>query len=290
MNTYQRVTERIIELLKQGVCPWRKAWVSTPAINFVSRKPYSILNQFLLNKGGEWLTFNQIRELGGHLHAGAKGGIVVFFKFVDKEDEQTGERVRYPLLRFYHVFHIDDCDGIESRIEMPGDAKEFNPVLACDLAVEDYIHRGGPSLEFDDGFGGAYYSPSADKVVVPSKRRFSSEGEYYSTLFHEMIHSTGADSRLNRGLAGYTAHNRENYSREELVAEIGSSMLLAKYGVDDADTVQNNAAYIAGWLRALQNDDHMIVVCATQSEKAVKYFLGELDAPEEVSSDLCNQS
>lgn len=280
VNVYQKVTDRIVELLNQGVCPWRKAWFSNPAINYVTRKPYSLLNQFLLNRGGEWLTFNQIRERGGHLRAGSKGGMVVFFKFVEKEDAETGERTRYPILKYYHVYHLDDCEGIESKIESPS-GQVLNPVFACDSAVAEYISRDGVTIEYDDFGNRAYYSPASDKVVVPGINRYRSVNEYYATLFHELVHSTGAESRLNRGLVGYSEHNRENYSREELVAEIGANMLLARFGLDDNSTTENNAAYIAGWLRALQNDNHMIVVCASQSEKAVKYFLGELDAPEE---------
>ena len=277
VNVYQKVTDRIVELLEQGVCPWRKAWFSNPAINYVTRKPYSLLNQFLLNKGGEWLTFNQIRERGGHLRAGSKGGMVVFFKFIEKEDAETGERTRYPILKYYHVYHIEDCEGIESQIESPS-GRVLDPVFACDSAVAEYIGREGVRIEYDDFGDRAYYSLASDKVVVPAITRFRNVSEYYATLFHELMHSTGAESRLNRGLAGYSERNRENYSREELVAEIGANMLLTIFGLDDNSTTENNAAYVADWLRVLRSDNHMIVVCASQSEKAVKFFLGEQNA------------
>ena len=282
MNVYQKVTERIIEQMRQGIIPWNKPWRgdSSAAINYVTRRPYSLINQMLLGDAGEYMSFRQATEAGGTIKRGAKGRMVVFYKRLSvsrqTEDEETGEVTEssrvIPLLRYYYVFHIDDIEGVESRIEThPVEVPD--PDAEAERIVMDYVWENKPlklSVRKSDR---AYYSPALDEVVVPQIGQYQSAAEYYSTMFHELVHSTGAGSRLNRDMSG--GFGSEKYSREELVAEMGAAMLLGQIGLETEGTFRNSVAYLQSWIEALRNDDKMIVWAASRAEKAVKYINGE---------------
>lgn len=287
-NVYQMVTDRITAQLEQGDIPWRKPWTGASAkdggaINYVSRRPYSLINQLVLGKPGEYLTWNQIEELGGKLRKGSKAGIVVFFKrltvqdktFINPENGEPETRT-IPLLRYYNVFHLDDIDGIETKI-VPGQAPEVEPVEAAEKVVADYLSRQ-PGLRFqnDKPSNRAYYSPAQDLVVVPMLSQYRIPAEYYSTAFHELTHSTIPASRCDRVSENANAFfGNEDYSREELVAEIGSAMLCNRVGIEAKKAFRNSVAYIQGWLKALKNDNKMIVWAASRAEKAAKFILNE---------------
>lgn len=283
-NVYQMVTDRIIEELEKGIIPWQKPWHGTQdrAISYTSRKPYSILNQMLLGKPGEYLTFNQINELGGKIKKGAKAKFVVFYKpmvIVEKkevtEDGKTAEKKKeiiVPLLRYYNVFHIDDTEGISSKNEV-SDKPTLQPIEQAEQIISDYVER--EQLKYESKLSGsAFYSPKEDKVVVPALEQYEVREEFYSTTFHELVHSTGHPKRCNRlDLLGLAAFGSENYSKEELVAEIGSAMILNQIGIDTEKVFKNSTAYIQGWLKKLKSDNRFIVSAAGRAEKAVKYIL-----------------
>ena len=173
------------------------------------------------------------------------------------------------MLRYYSVFHVDQCDGITAPATEP---KPTQNSPEAESIVSEYLHRSGVELiqKISDE---AYYSPSRDCVVLPMPDQFKSTAEYYSTLLHELAHSTGHQSRLNRLRA--TAHfGNESYSKEELVAEITAAALMNHTGLETKGTFQNSAAYIQSWLSALRNDKRLIVAASGAASKAFDYIVG----------------
>lgn len=277
-NVYEMVTDRIIEQLEKGVIPWQRPWSGTHsgAFNRISNKPYSIMNQILLQHDGEYATFKQWSDLGGHIKKGEKSEIVVFWKLQPYEEEkEDGEKVvkQIPILRYYNVFHISQVEGVEPL----DDAKisELEPIEEAERIKVDYMNR--EHLEIKETISNkAFYSPAQDYIKVPCKEQYQNIEEFYSTLFHEMVHSTGHKSRLDRLETGASAHfGSEDYSKEELVAEVGSATLINMLGIETKKSFNNSTAYIQSWLRVLKNDSHFIVSASSKAEKAVKYILNE---------------
>lgn len=274
-DIYQTITARIIEQLEQGLIPWTKPWkgVRSGAFNRVSKQPYSLLNQMLLSKSGEYATFKQWQNLGGHIRKGAKAEMVVYWNIIEKEEiDKDGEKVvvGIPILKYYNVFHISDVEGVEP-LEKP--FSDVQPVENAEQLIKDYITREG--INYKETISDkAYYSPITDSVVVPCKNQYQNINDFYATAFHELTHSTGNKSRLNRitKLAAFGSHE---YSKEELVAEIGSATLLNLLGLETSKTFRNTAAYIQSWLKVLKNDNRFIVSAASKADKAVDYILGE---------------
>ena len=277
-NVYEMVTARIIAELEKGNIPWKKPWtgVRSGAFNRVSKKPYSIINQILLQHTGEYATFKQWTDLGGHIRKGEKSEMVVFWKMFEKEEtnEDTGEKEvrKIPMLRYYNVFHISQVDGVEPLV-IP--FKEVEPIEAADKIIAEYVER--EHIEFKEiASNEAFYSPSSDRVVVPMKEQYRHINEYYSTTFHELTHSTGHKSRLDRLHSGAdAAFGTQTYSKEELVAEIGSASLMNLLEIETIKTFRNSAAYIQSWLKVLKSDNKFIVSASSKAEKAVNYIIGE---------------
>lgn len=274
------VTDRIIKEMEKGIIPWRRPWtgLNSGAISHSTGKPYSLLNQLILGKPGEYITFKQVSAEGGRVKKGEKGHPVVFWKMQTvKETDNTGDTQEklVPLLRYYTVFHIDQCEGIAAKytVENPATAP-VNPVEAAEQIVNRYAEReSGLKIEREKASNKAYYIPSGDKIVVPCLEQYSDSAEYYSTLFHEMVHSTGHSTRLNRftGKAAAAAFGGEEYSKEELTAEIGAAALVNACGINDSKSIVNSAAYVQSWLKALKNDPTMIISAAGKAEKAAAY-------------------
>ena len=184
MNTnfdiYQAVTDRIIATMEKGIIPWRKPWTGTAdgAVRYASGKPYSLLNQLLLERPGEWLTWNEIKAQGGTVKKGAKAGMVVFFKQLpikDRKEDEDEEKVRHiPFLRYYKVFHIEDCEGVKSRIESRKRTWTNTPIERAEEVVATYA-AAEPHLQIitNEASNRAYYSPSQDRVVVPTIAAFA---------------------------------------------------------------------------------------------------------------------
>ena len=271
MDIFQTVTDRIVAELENNVIPWRKPWQSAGlAISHTTGKPYSLLNQMLLGRAGEYLTFAQVKQEGGYVRKGEKSSIIVFWKFIEKDDEETGETVQVPFLRYYSVFHIDQCEKISPKYTKKL-TETANPDETAEAIITDYTAREGVTIEHEQG-NRAYYSPALDKVVLPLMKQFSEQSEYYSTLFHELTHSTGHEKRLAR-IDSTANFGSESYSKEELIAEIGASALVNHCGIETKDSFRNSAAYIQGWLSVLKNDKRFIVSAAGKAEKAVNYVL-----------------
>lgn len=274
MNVYEIVTNRIIEQLEVGTVPWRKPWNGKPAHNWTSGKVYSGINAVLL-RGGEYATFNQITQAGGKVKKGAKSEIVVFFTQASAKKIVNGEEKTefFPILKYYNVFEInEDCEGLTSKIER--NEASANPIEDCERITTEYLHRANaPTLEHS-GRPRAYYQISSDRVHMPDRTFFHTPEEYYSTLFHELIHSTGHADRLNRKeMSGMSFFGDEAYSKEELTAEMGAAFLCNMTCIDHA-TISNSASYLQSWLKALKNDKKLIISAASLAQKAVQYITG----------------
>jgi antirestriction protein ArdC len=268
------ITEKIIKELEKGSIPWKRPWKTSGLLptNLVSRNAYRGVNVLLLSLSGHespyWLTYKQAKQLGGSVRKGEKGSMVVFYKTWDREDKATGEVDHIPVMRYYTVFNVSQCDGLTAppTNETPLD---FSPIGACEAIVDNMpappaIHHGRER---------AAYSPMKDEIILPDRERFSSAPEYYSTLFHELAHSTGHKGRLDRDLDKMAAFGSANYSKEELVAEMGSAFLCGETGIDPA-TIENSAAYIKGWLSKLRKDKTFLVNACAQGQKAADHILG----------------
>jgi antirestriction protein ArdC len=274
------VTQRILDQLAAGVIPWRKTWSGSEPINYVSRKAYRGINLLLLPYGGEWLTFNQCRNAGGSVKKGAKSSIIVFWKMLDKEDPETGEKKQIPYLQYSNVFHISQCDAIKSKLEAVKADNELEPIDAAQNIFDGYINRSGVKLNLVKGSNRAFYQPTADAITLPVLGQFTSPEEYYSTAFHEAAHSTGHKSRLNR-ITETAAFGSDIYSREELTAELTACMLMNIAGAEIPATFENSAAYIQGWSKKLKEDIKAIITASGQAQKATDLIFGTVTASPE---------
>ncbi len=279
-SVYEMVTERIINQLEKGIVPWRKPWtgIKGGAYNRISKKSYSLLNQMLLKHEGEYATYNQWESLGGHVRKGEKSEIVVFWKIQpieETKEDGTKETKQVPILRYFNVFHISQVEGVEPLTK--DDLKSIEPIEKAENVLHDYWSREGIEVKHIGG-DEAYYSPSRDLIRLPLFDQFTDANEYYSTAFHESVHSTMKESRCNRAedrKGKLVAFGSNDYSKEELIAEIGSASLMNIIGIETGKTFQNSTAYIQSWLSVLKNDVKFIVSASSKAEKAVNYILNE---------------
>ncbi len=285
-DVYQVVTERITELLEKGEIPWHQSWNSARGFpkNLISRKEYRGINVFLLSSLGyqnpHFLTFKQANELGGYVRKGEKSCPVIFWKWLEVENEESedvnteGKSVsRVPFLRYYNVFNMAQTEGIPTDKIPPLKVtpNSFDPIESAQAIINAMPKK--PLIQNTEAR--AYYRPSADTVNMPPAEAFQSPEDYYSTLFHELVHSTGHESRLNRkGVTEVAAFGSHAYSNEELCAEMGSAFLCGKAEIVER-TIENSAAYIQNWLKALKNDNRFVIYAAAQAQKAADFILGK---------------
>ena len=276
MHVYEVITERILEELEKGVIPWRRPWDQVASKNIATGKKYRGINAITL-PGGLFATFKQVKDLGGNVRKGVHGFPVVFFSFPDhakekeeeKEEGKTDGRTA-PIIRYYHVFRVEDCEGLELK---PIKADEGKPssIEAAEAIVMGMQSR--PTI-IEKSSGEAYYCPSTDTVQIPSRNQFPRIEEFYSTLFHELTHSTGHADRLGRKtLTAAAAFGSAEYGKEELVAEFGASFLCGAAQIDNT-TIKNSASYIAGWKKAIKADSKLVLQAAGMGQKAADYILG----------------
>lgn len=277
-NVYEMVTERIIEQLEQGIIPWEKPWsgVREGAFNRISKKSYSLLNQMMLKHDGEYATFKQWQELGGHIRKGEKSEIIVFWKIYPVEEvQEDGTKIvkQIPLLKYINVFHISQVDGVEPLPKE--ELHDIEPIEKAESILQDYWIREQIKVKHIKG-NKAFYSPMLDMIQLPLFEQFKDANEYYSTAFHESVHSTMKESRCNRAEERknkLVAFGSEEYSKEELVAELGSASLMNIIGIETKKSFKNSTAYIQSWIRVLKNDVKFIVSASSKAEKAVNYIL-----------------
>ena len=282
IKVYEIITDRILQSLEKGVVPWRMPWHTSTPRNLISKKPYRGVNVFLLGMqrftSSYFLTYNQAKAKGGQVRKGEKSTPVIFWKVGDskKVDPKTGKVGKFFILRFYNVFNVTQCDDIKVPVEAT--ATEHEPIAECESIVDGWA--GKPPIVH--GGNRACYSPSEDLISMPERGSFGKVEEYYSTLFHEMVHSTGHKDRLAReGITNPIKFASHSYSFEELVAECGAAFLCGNAGIID-HTIDNSAAYIANWAAKLKSEPKWIVDAAGKAAKASDLILGVKEKEEEV--------
>jgi len=292
-DVYEIVTNTIIEKLEEGVVPWQQPWreIGVPR-NYVTKRPYRGLNLLLLNAlaypYNEFLTFRQVQDLGGRVSKGEKGHLVILWLWLDddkaREENDEAKPRKRPMLRYYHVYNIAQCTGI--YLPKPERSISQDPIFQCESLIHDMPNR--PKIVHNENE--AYYHPVADYINMPKPEMFDRREKYYSTLFHELVHSTGHESRLNRKeLVEITAFGSEVYSMEELTAEIGACFLTSYAGIA-LDNLRNHVAYIKGWLSKLREDKKLIVHASAQAQKAVDYILNVSSQEDHETLDAINRA
>lgn len=280
----EMVADRVLEELNKGVVPWQKPWFGSDRfVSHINGKHYSLLNCILLGQPGEYATFNQISKEGGKVKKGAKSKVVVYWSPVKKEEtDDSGEKKvkTYFILKYYRVFNLNDCEGMKKKYLNDDDTKFIHEtVMEAEDIVNGYCERNpGLKIVRDEKSGRAYYRPSEDMIQVPMMEQFEKVEEFYSTLFHEMTHSTGHWSRLGRfkESGAVAAFGGEDYGKEELIAELGAAALCGKCGIESVDSFRNSAAYLKGWTDAIKGNPELIVAAAGKADKAVEFILGEV--------------
>lgn len=283
-KVYTKITDKIIELLNKGVVPWQRGWHRGKA----PHNPYTPT----FYRGINWIsligvmedagytdprfaTFKQIKDNGGSVKKGSKGTHVLYYLPVYEDGEdfeaETERKIKFLVPKAYTVFNLEaQTEGLDlPPLDIP--SLDFKPLERCEQIVSGY--PSAPPIKHD-GLDRAFYRPSTDSIHMPVREQFKSENEYYSTLFHEMVHSTGHASRLSRaGIIAHAGFGSKSYAQEELIAEMGAAMLCADAGIEA--TIENSAAYIQNWLGVLNDDKTLVVRAASQAELAVKHILGE---------------
>ena len=271
-DAYQVVTERVLALIEQGTVPWQRPWSGGGGgmpKNLVSGKAYRGMNPFLLASMGFgspwWMSFKQAKDRGGSVRKGEKGCPVVFWKILEKDDKKTGDKRNVFFLRYSTVFNAEQTDGVEfpkaEKLE-----RKHKPIEAAERIVETYLGR--PKIEH--GGDRACYSPILDQVRMPKAESFRTGEAYYSTLFHELGHSTGHQKRLDRKFGAEFGDHQ--YSKEELVAEFTATYLCAESGIGDRE-IENSAAYLDHWHKRLRANPRWLPEAAAAAQKAADLIL-----------------
>lgn len=287
-KVYQIVTDQVCDMLKKGTIPWRKPWHggANQPMNILGRR-YNGINWFLLNMlpygTPVFATFKQIEKMGGTIRKGEHGHPVYYYGINEKVDSD-GKKVKIPVFRFTKAWNVEQCDNLAlpQKIQdaINPDKAQHEPITEAEAIVN--AMPNAPVMIRDGISARAFYRPSADSLTVPKLEQFDNRQEYYSTLFHEMGHSTGHASRLNRKeVTNLDFFGSHNYSVEELVAEFTAAFLCAECGIDN--TLQNSSAYIQSWLNKLQADPKMLMMGASRAQKAADYILNRHKDANEVT-------
>jgi antirestriction protein ArdC len=282
-DLYETITQQIIEMLEKGVVPWRSPIMGRGTAghptSMSTGKKYRGVNVFLLAftafakgyQSAHWVTFKEALARGGNVKKGEKSSMIVYFKKLEAEDKVTGEKKEIPLLRYFSVFNVEQCDGIEAPDKITFTPSVHTPIEAAEAIIQGY--KNPPAIQH--GGSKAFYVPSEDRIQMPEPTRFTTPEEYYATRFHEMAHSSGHSTRLDRKLdTEPKAFGTPDYSAEELVAEMASCYLTARCGISPP-LIENQAAYIAGWTKILKGDSRAIISAASKAQKAADWILDE---------------
>lgn len=277
---YENITNKILKMLESGVSPWKKSWrAENMPINVATKYPYRGINVWLLLAAPtattpNWLTYNQLKKLGGTINPGEEKNYetIIFFKII-KYNKNADEKT-YPMIRYTRVWNLgqvtmstEKYDKLVPKVVEP---REVNEIEACENVIKNY--KDCPEIEH--GGDTAYYTPMFDRVQMPVQKDFDTDESYYGVLFHEIGHSTGAPKRLNRFKASDSnIFGSDTYSKEELVAEMTASFLSAETGIGN-DLIENTAAYIKGWTNAIENGDkNFVISAASKAQFAADYIL-----------------
>lgn len=273
--THEAVTQRIVDALEAGVAPWVKPWTTPHPQEGVVRPrritgaAYSGINTIILwmealsrgYRASTWMSFRQAALLGGHVRKGEKGCSIVYYGQGAAEPDDASQARPYRFLKTYTVFNVEQVEGLDMEPGRPA------APTGCDEARAFF---GSCPATIRHDAEGAWYSTLDDEIRMPSACAFRDAESYYATLGHEMVHWTGAPSRLDRRF-GRVAWGDEGYAREELVAELGSAFLAADLGLY-LEPRDDHAAYISAWLAILGGDSRAIFSAAAHAERAVRYL------------------
>lgn len=280
-SKHELIADKIIESLESNQIPWKKPWTSLSPKNLSSMKEYRGINHILLSmvatKYPFFLTFKQAKDLGGTVLKGSKSVPVFFYSVIEKGQAETKKEVdpttidRYFFMKQYSVFTLEQIDGIDFSHHIDP-VIDFEPVMKAENLINAFLQDQLLSIKPAQK---AAYSPSLDHLIMPDKNQFHSVDAYYSTIFHEMIHSTGHEKRLKRAGFDTTYHRfgSKGYAFEELVAEFGAAMLASYCGVDTSLQDGQNAAYINSWLKVIKDDPTICYKAASKAQAAVDFIL-----------------
>lgn len=263
------VTEKILSAMKEGVAIWVRPWATRNRglpRNGNSGRYYTGINALILSAIGwnyssdDWYTFKGAKRAGGNVRKGEKGTKVAFWKLIEKNDEE-GNKVNFPLLRYYTVFNRDQIEGLP---ELPDPVEPLSEVER-DARIDAFIAATGATVRH--GGERAVYDPVTDTIGMPNPERFVDTGSYYATLLHEVIHWTGHNSRMDR--FGPTSPTRAERATEELVAEMGAAFLCAIFAVDGK---LQHPEYLSSWVAGEKNKEGSIMRAASTATKAVNHL------------------
>ncbi len=292
----ETITEIMIERIEarrakgDNVAPWRMTWDPTLGMprNLITDHAYRGVNVFMTLFQGYgspfWITRKQVATLGGEIKKLTDGTTIklrdgsevpanepytpiLFWSWPTPEEKLDGKRA---FCRFYQVWNCEQVNGINDKVEEAfagmNNAEPKEPIAECEELVRGYV--GHPDI--NHGGGKARYSPSKDTIEMPNISAFESSEEYYRVLFHELAHSTGHRTRLERdGIANPAKYADHTYSEEELIAEMSASMLAGFAGIGTEEADENSAAYIDHWLKVLKAEPNMRVAAGGAAQKAV---------------------
>jgi len=277
----QMVTDKICELLEHGVIPWRRPWTGCFPTNYDSGKEYQGINTLMLGgaalaegyKSPYWLTYNQAKKHGGYVKAGERSSIIVWKEsgyYKSKGEDGTETLKPYFYMKYFRVFNLEQCQGVPEKTPNTWNTDiDQDVVRRCEAVIRNMPTP--PRLAIGQE---AAYHPRTDILEIPAIEYFKSTEAYYSTKYHELIHSTGAAHRLNRpGVVDGARFGSHKYSFEELTAEMGSAYLCARAGIDCHEITENSAAYVGSWLRVLKADKTALLRAAGKSSAAVDYII-----------------
>ena len=274
-NNYELITETIIQSLERGDIPWNSPYIKRIPQNLFSGKAYRGINTLLLSSVSSqyqaFATFNQFKDNGHSVKKGAKALPLFFFSVIEKKDKKTGEvEDTFPMLKRYSIFRVEDTDCDVSQFLEVNTATPTEIHAKIDRALSMFFAK--TLIGLSQCANSAYYSPSNDIVNVPSKENMNSIDEYYTTLFHEIAHASGAENRLNRDLKAFDK-DTHSYSFEELVAEMTAAFMCNYFGIASAKQLENSAAYVKSWIKHLSSDVKLAYKAASKAQQACDWIL-----------------
>lgn len=294
-ETYEKITASLLSLIEKGdLLPWQKSWKGTDefARSMATGKLYRGMNRWVLtltaqaNGWSPWFgTYKQIEALGGQVRKGEKSSLAILWKPMETIDKATGLPKKFMFLKMFAIFSASQADNLPEKFYAKPDPADVTAEVneTAQHVFDAYVSAQGIPV----GYGGnrAFYSPAQDRIQLPLREAFAGTEEFYGTAFHEAAHSTGHKSRLNRDeLNDMKAFGDHAYSREELVAELTSSLVLGTLGLDKPAVTENQAAYLKGWMSKIASDPQAFVWAAGKAEHAADMVLGITTTKEEVAA------
>ena len=285
MDVYKEVTRRIVMQLSQGDIPWRKPWnapFKEDIINYKSRKAYNGINRLILSQPGEYMTFNQCKEAGGHIARGTKGHLIVKYGFfVPKEYKDKAEQLKregkdishleVPYLKHDWVYHISQTEGVKSLVNKTETKAALNPVDLADYILKEFCNSHGIIVNASH-VDECYYDKDNKSIIIPNKNQFITEEEWYNCVFTCMVQATMSESRTTNE----TESTKVNQIKQELVVEMGASMILNAVGLTRQEASENTQAKCVEWIAQMNRDARLLISASSQAEKIAREIVQPL--------------